>query len=369
MAQPHNGGQPSTSLTIQDRINGVKDNADLIAEIEKRLGQGQKSGNNLKWSCPFHADGKTPSLVTTMDQRSRYYGRYKCFGCGKTGDVIDLKRELDNMTLNQALQELGGVMDLSTLSSPEAQERLAQMQREMEEKRVQAEQARRDEETNAIAKIGAMVDRVNWYHSNLNKYPAGLGYWYSQGIPDEIIQARKLGYAPSCPLASDTPSYVIPYFESGQLVSIRHRLDHYNGGGKYRPEFAGLPLQLFNVDSLSVDDPMSMLNPGEMMIVEGEVKAIVLQHWLSCPVVGVPGISNWKPEWMNYFNTHQKIYIAFDPGEAAEQAAVKLGQELAKAGYKVIVVCLPAKPDDMLVRLGATITDFLGFLAQGRVLR
>lgn len=48
--------------------------------------------------CPFH-DDKTPS----MDVRKNFY---HCYGCGATGNVIDLVRHLENLTFRQAITRL-----------------------------------------------------------------------------------------------------------------------------------------------------------------------------------------------------------------------------------------------------------------------
>ena len=60
---------------------------DMAALIGGDLGQPvRREGRWLKWICPFHADRKTPSLGVAGN-------RWKCFGCGRSGDAIDWLRE------------------------------------------------------------------------------------------------------------------------------------------------------------------------------------------------------------------------------------------------------------------------------------
>lgn len=48
-------------------------------------GDLRRTGRNIKCRCPWHND-KTPSLTFFPD------GKFKCFGCNKTGDAIDVVR-------------------------------------------------------------------------------------------------------------------------------------------------------------------------------------------------------------------------------------------------------------------------------------
>ncbi|GAB4368182.1 MAG: toprim domain-containing protein [Kiloniellaceae bacterium] len=50
--------------------------------------------------CPFHQE-KTPSFTVREDR-----GRYRCFGCGAAGDVIDYLRQAHGMSFRDAVQRL-----------------------------------------------------------------------------------------------------------------------------------------------------------------------------------------------------------------------------------------------------------------------
>ena len=55
-------------------------------------------GRNRYAICPFHNE-KTASLSVRN-------GRYKCFGCGKSGDVIDFVMDYFGLDFRQALLKL-----------------------------------------------------------------------------------------------------------------------------------------------------------------------------------------------------------------------------------------------------------------------
>ena len=57
----------------------------------------KQKGNNHLALCPFHNE-KTPSFTIPKDNKS-----YKCFGCGKGGDVFSFIKETKNIGLIDAV--------------------------------------------------------------------------------------------------------------------------------------------------------------------------------------------------------------------------------------------------------------------------
>ncbi len=77
-----------------------------VAEVKSRLAvadvvgetvQLKKAGSTFKGLCPFHGE-KTPSFVVTPARDS-----WKCFGCGKGGDIFTFVMERDNLPFGEAL--------------------------------------------------------------------------------------------------------------------------------------------------------------------------------------------------------------------------------------------------------------------------
>ena len=73
-----------------------------LAEVVSRVVSLRKAGGaRMKGLCPFHAE-KTPSFNVDADK-----GFYKCFGCGKAGDVISFVRETEQLSFTEAVEALG----------------------------------------------------------------------------------------------------------------------------------------------------------------------------------------------------------------------------------------------------------------------
>lgn len=349
------------SIKLRINFQQIRLDNDLSAVVEKYLGPA-KGG---KWRCPFHND-KTPSFSVKGD-------RYKCFGsCGATGDVVDFVAAMEKINLKDAAQKLGGyLLDLG-LTPQEVKTKQAEIKAEnarREAERIAQEQARRGD---ALKRVAGMVGLVERYHGQVDDPwecapHSARTYWRSQGLNDGTIERYRLGYCPECPTYQQSASYVIPYYHAGNLISIRHRLATPNGCGKYRPEFVGLPNQLFNLDALnpqSEEIHFGLLNPGEVLLVEGEVKSLYLSDIQDLPAVGMPGVESWQEEWIKYFAGVSKVYVTLDPD--AERKAADITRTLNANGIEARNVLLTCKPDDFFWLNGGNPSDFMRILEQSR---
>ncbi|MCC6414461.1 MAG: DNA primase [Opitutaceae bacterium] len=73
-----------------------------LADVVSRVVTLRKAGGaRLKGLCPFHNE-KSPSFHVDSDK-----GFYKCFGCGKAGDIISFVRETEQLGFTEAVEALG----------------------------------------------------------------------------------------------------------------------------------------------------------------------------------------------------------------------------------------------------------------------
>lgn len=68
----------------------------------------RREGTVLKGLCPFHGE-KTGSFGVNPAKQ-----RYKCFGCGESGDVIDFVEKYYNLSRPEAMQKLSGALIAGT---------------------------------------------------------------------------------------------------------------------------------------------------------------------------------------------------------------------------------------------------------------
>jgi hypothetical protein len=107
-------------------------------------------------------------------------------------------------------------------------------------------------------------------------------------------------------------------------------------------------------------------------MLEGEIKTMYLDQ-CTIPAVGIPGAQTWArrgEEWISLFTKRvSQIYIALDPGEEAQEAAWKIGQDFIEAGISAKIVEFETKPDDWLNIHQGSMSSFLSHLRWGRPVR
>lgn len=81
--------------TLKANFEAVKAvvGCEQVAKFETEL---HSSGRTLVGSCPLkgHEDSSPSFYLYPIDRKSNFYPRWKCFGCGRGGDVVDLWQSL-----------------------------------------------------------------------------------------------------------------------------------------------------------------------------------------------------------------------------------------------------------------------------------
>lgn len=79
-------------------IENIKAKLDIVDVIGSYVPDLKKAGVNFKARCPFHSE-KTPSFTVNPSLQI-----FKCFGCGKAGDVIKFIEEIEHTDFADALK-------------------------------------------------------------------------------------------------------------------------------------------------------------------------------------------------------------------------------------------------------------------------
>jgi len=84
-------------------VRDLKLRVNLADVISRVVTLRKAGGTRLKGLCPFHNE-KSPSFHVDPDK-----GFYKCFGCGKAGDVITFVRETEQLGFTEAVEAIDPV--------------------------------------------------------------------------------------------------------------------------------------------------------------------------------------------------------------------------------------------------------------------
>jgi len=83
-----------------DVLEQIRVRADIVDVVQSYVPELKKNGLTWKACCPFHHE-KTPSFTVNPDRQI-----FKCFGCGKGGDVFKFIMELENLDFTSAAEHL-----------------------------------------------------------------------------------------------------------------------------------------------------------------------------------------------------------------------------------------------------------------------
>lgn len=148
----------------RDQIEEIKSRLDIV-DIVGRYVQLKQAGKNFSGRCPFHSE-KTPSFIVSPELQ-----RYKCFGCGVSGDMFNFVQNIENIDFPETLEKLAKEAGVTL------------RKREINSKYI------RLEEINRKAAIFFYKELLN----NTNK--DALEYVKSRGISQESIKTFGIGYA------------------------------------------------------------------------------------------------------------------------------------------------------------------------------
>lgn len=150
------------------QIREIKDASNIVEVIGERI-KLDAGGINFKACCPFHSE-KTPSFFVNPSIQ-----RYRCFGCGANGDVLDFLQNFEGVTFYEALKTLA---DRSGITLKEFQ------------------RTREDEEREKLLEILNLAKE--YYHFLLTKHEVGqIGrdYLQDRDVSAESIKIFQLGFA------------------------------------------------------------------------------------------------------------------------------------------------------------------------------
>ncbi|MDD2583485.1 MAG: DNA primase [Bacteroidales bacterium] len=155
-----------------DRIIDAAQITDVIGDFVAL----KRRGANYMACCPFHHE-KTPSFSVSPSK-----GIFKCFGCGKAGNVVSFVMEHEQLGYVDALKFLGKKYSIEVVDEDESPQ--------------DAQNRLRSESIVAVTRFAA-----DFYSKALLEtdqgISIGLSYFKERGFNLEIIKKFGLGWAPS----------------------------------------------------------------------------------------------------------------------------------------------------------------------------
>ncbi|MEY3182359.1 MAG: hypothetical protein RLZ35_344 [Pseudomonadota bacterium] len=357
-------------------LDEIRVKANLLEWVEARV-KLKKSGAQWAACCPFHQE-KTPSFFVNPTKQ-----RYRCFGCGKQGDVIQFLID-QGISFQDAVTQLAERVGLS---------------RELSES-MRAE----DPELERLQPLYHLLNKASLFYTRQFKaHPKGqlaIEYLKNRGITGITAKRFKLGYAPpgwhslqtlgtdmdtlnafqetglKCGLLCTSTQSGTPYDRFRDriifpITDLRGRVVGFGGRvlDDSKPKYLNSPeTPVFHKSQLVYGlYEAKQANPHgltDILVVEGYFDVVSLSQAGITRVVATLGTALTNHHLDILFHQTDDILFGFDSDAAGQEAAWKallLCLPHLKDGRRVGFVFFPSgeDPDSFLKKVGLS-----GFSAQ-----
>ncbi|HBZ35634.1 MAG TPA: DNA primase, partial [Rikenellaceae bacterium] len=162
-------------MISKSTIDKILDTAQIVDVINDFVTL-KKRGANYIACCPFHNE-KTPSFSVSPSK-----GIFKCFGCGKAGNVVNFIMEHEQLGYVEALKYLGRKYGIEVTDQEESAEE---------------QQNRLKSESLMVVSQFASEFYSNTLWNSPSGQAIGLTYFKERGFSEKTIRKFMLGWAPS----------------------------------------------------------------------------------------------------------------------------------------------------------------------------
>lgn len=345
----------------EDCIAEIRSRADIVNIIGSYI-QLSKAGSTYKACCPFHKE-KTPSFNVNPNMQI-----FKCFGCGKAGNVFSFVMEYEGIDFLSAVKMLADktgvelkyaqgfrpkgedktdLFDVNkkvagyycdNLSSPQAKPAIDYMK----SRQITGQMAK-------DFQIGFALD--GW--DNLIKWAS------SQNIPLDILE--KLGL-----LSKSEKGHLYDRFRNRLLFTIHDdngRVVGFSGrildGSKEKAKYVNTSkTPIFHKSQLLYGlhkARRSILDKQEAIICEGQIDVIRCHSAGFTNAVASQGTAFTQEHAAKLKRYTDAVTIVFDSDTAGKQATIKTARIFIKAGMAVRAALVPSgeDPDSYILKNGA----------------
>jgi DNA primase len=343
-----------------DMVEEVRARADIV-DIIGELVPLKKAGREYKANCPFHEE-RTPSFYVVPDK-----GFYKCFGCGKSGDVFSFVMERQGMDFVEAVKYVAGRSGVEV--------------REVKRGREEDDPHRPLYEINGFAR--------DWFRRQLEDAKVGAkarAYLESRGIGADVAERFGLGWAPDEWRALRDAAAAHGLDEAlmlevgllGQSERSGEPYDRFRGRVVFPIEGLSGKVIAFGgrvLEGESKDAPKYLNSPETPIYQKGhtlyglswarhairrEERALVVEGYMDVVSLAAAGFDNVVAPLGTALTQDQarllsryctRVLLLFDSDSAGLKATFRAGDVLLAEGLHPAVVTLPRGEDpDTLVR-------------------
>jgi DNA primase len=362
--------EPPVPRHSESTLAAIKQAVDIVTLVGEYLPlHRERSGSNYKALCPFH-DDHNPSLVVNAERQS-----YKCWACGKGGDIFDFVKEYERVDFPEALRmlaERAGVVLDKPSTQPTSQ----------------------GPSKTELLEVNAWAEGL--FASALGQDSEAQAYVAERGISPESVERFRLGFAPESrdwlPAQAKGRGFSLVLLEQAGLVvrepettRVRFRgrlifpIHDLRGraigfGGRILPSFEQRMADAGKGIAKYINSPETFLfqkrrtlyaadlarvsarEAGWVAVVEGYTDVIAAHQVGLANVIGTLGTALGDDHVRSLRRLTDRVVLVFDGDEAGQAAAERALELFLGHEVDVRVLTLPVEldPCDFLLTQGAT---------------
>lgn len=331
-------------MIAESTIAQVSDRS-ILSEIASSYFPLKKKGNQFWGCCPFHHE-RSPSFAINDDK-----GLWKCWGCGKSGNVFGFIMEIERVSFPESVSLLASRLGIEV---EQAKSGAADNKRRLILDSL--EKASESFFRCLVSKVGEparMALKARGFDRRMCEI-WGVGYaseFMDIGVGMEEQIAAGLCYENGSPRFKNRITFGIRN-ESGVLLGFSGRaLDNHPAKYLNSPETL-----VFNKGRLlyAMDRARRpIIDSGEAIVVEGQVDAITCHKAGLTTVVAPLGTGFTAVHGQMLKRLCNRVVLAFDGDNAGQEAARKAYAGLVGLGIEVRYAVMPHKVDpDGFIRGG-----------------
>lgn len=292
---------------MDNDIESLKRHPDLI-RVYNLYTKLKREGNKWVGVCPVHSEKSGSFSVFEKDML------WHCFGCGQSGNAIQLVQKMDNTSFKEAVEKVKGLVGES----------------KWDQNRTLVEQTFKPvAETNKTYRVLNLSD-IEKYKTNLKNSKPAQDCLLSRGITLETALSAHTGYCQNVgKLAGDRNVHladkgwmVFPSVQGDKVLSIKFRSIQEKAFCKQ----SGMVTTLYNTDSIDVFE--------DVLLVEGELDCLTLEQAGFRSVSLASGSSHPTPQQKDMLMKASRVFLAGDvDGGVGEVIMQKLWRELEERTY------------------------------------
>ena len=343
---------------LLEEVRSRNDIVDIISQYVTL----KRKGRNFFGLCPFHNE-KSPSFSVSPDKQI-----FKCFGCGKGGNVFHFLMNAENISFVEAVQILAERANIE----------LPKNSGDEDEKQVQLK--------NEVYKVNEAA--AMFYHETLYKPTSKVAQEYvkKRKLGNNTLKAFLIGYAPmnnelfnhlkskgfstEAMLASNLigrseKGIYYDKFKHRLMIPIQDVRNRYIAfGGRVlddsKPKYINSPEDIVyskgrNLFGLNVAKRNSNGMLKEILIVEGYMDAISLYQRGITNVVASLGTALTDAQGRLLRRNAEKVILGYD-ADGAGQTAILRGMDILKnlgVDIRVLQISDAKDPDEYVIKYGA----------------